>query len=323
MEDILKTANEEFTVEGVGVIVGRFQASELTPGHKELFDSVIARHQKTICVIGLSPVKATKNNPLDFESRRKMILESYPEITIVYQKDAVSNESWSKTIDENISMQCPPNAKVTLYGSRDSFIQYYSGRYDTKELVQRSFVSGTADRIRNSYDINNSKEFRQGAIWATQNQYDGCHPTVDIAIIDRPKNRILLGRKPNQTKFRFVGGFVDPNMKGSKSNYLEQNARREVNEESHLETGKLEYVDSFQVDDWRYRGETNKIVTILFKTDYVFGAPKPDDDICELRWFDLTKEEKLFSKIVDEHAPLLNAFLKSEDLIDLMIAVKE
>ncbi len=323
MTDILKTANEQFEVEGVGVIVGRFQVSELTPGHKELFDSVIARHEKTICVVGLSPVKATKNNPLDFECRRKMILETYPDITIVYQKDSVSNDAWSNGLDENISMQTPPAAKVTLYGSRDSFIQYYSGRHATKELVQKSFVSGTADRIKNSYNVSNSKEFRQGAIWATQNQYDGCHPTVDIAIIDRQKNRMLLGRKPNQTKFRFVGGFVDPNMKGSKSAYVERNAKREVNEESHLETGKLEYIDSFQVDDWRYRGETNKIVTLLFKTEYVFGAPQPDDDICELQWFDLTKEEKLFSKIVEEHVPLLNSFLKSEELYDLMINVKE
>jgi bifunctional NMN adenylyltransferase/nudix hydrolase len=320
---MLKTAEEDFTVSGVGVIVGRFQASELTPGHKELFNSVIARHEKTICVVGLSPVKATKNNPLDFEARRKMILESFPEITIVYQKDAVSNEAWSKTLDENISIQTPPNAKVTLYGSRDSFIQYYSGRHKTKELVQRSFVSGTADRVKNSYNVSNSKEFRRGAIWATQNQYDACFPTVDIAIIDRAKNRMLLGRKANQTKFRFVGGFVDPSMDGSKSNYLERNAKREVSEETHLETSALTYVGSFQVDDWRYKREANKIITTLFKTDYVFGAPQPDDDICELRFFDLTKEEKLFSKIVDEHIPLLNAFLKSEELFDLMIQVKE
>lgn len=320
---MLQTINESFTKEGVGVIVGRFQVSELSSGHKELFDSVITRHEKTICVVGLSPVRVTKNNPLEFEARRKMILESYPDITIVYQKDTISNEEWSKSLDEQISMQTPPSAKVTLYGSRDSFIQYYSGRHGTKELVQKSFVSGTADRIKTSYNVVNSKAFRQGVIWGTQNQYDACFPTVDIAIIDRPKNRMLLGRKPNQTKFRFVGGFVDPSMDGSKSNYLERNAKREVAEETGLETGKLDYVSSFQVNDWRYRGETNKIVTTLFKTDYLFGGPKPDDDICELCWFDLTKEEKLFSKIVDEHVPLLNSLLHSEELFDLMIQVKE
>jgi bifunctional NMN adenylyltransferase/nudix hydrolase len=320
---MLKTAQEDFKVEGVGVIVGRFQASELTDGHKELYDSVIARHQKTICVIGLSPVRATKNNPLDYESRRKMILESYPNITIVYLKDNPSDEAWSKNLDENISMQTPPGAKVTLYGSRDSFITYYRGRHQTKELVQKSFVSGTADRIRNSYDIVNTKEFRQGVIWATQNQYDSCMPTVDIAVVDRPNNQILLGRKPNSKEYRFVGGFVDPSMEGSKNQYLERNAKRELNEETHLETGKLEYVGSFQVNDWRYRSEVNKIVTTLFKTDYVFGKPTPDDDIAELKWFSLTKKENIFSKLVEEHKPLMNEFLKSEGLFDLMIQVTE
>ena len=138
---MLKTAAENHTIDGVGVIVGRFQVSELTEGHKELIQSVIDRHKHTVCVVGLSQIKATKNNPLDFESRRKMLHEEFPDLTIVYIKDTKDDKQWSKNLDEVISTHVPPTSKVSLYGSRDSFISYYTGKYDTIELIQESYVS--------------------------------------------------------------------------------------------------------------------------------------------------------------------------------------
>jgi len=256
-----------------------------------------------------------------------MLHEEFPDLTIVYIKDTKNDKQWSKNLDEVISTHVPPTSKITLYGSRDSFISYYTGKYNTMELIQESYVSGTEDRINNSYSVSDSKDFRKGVIWATQNQYDSCFPTVDIAIVDRDRiankgcDRLLLARKSYETKYRFVGGFVEPNNVISPNNYLEQAARRELSEETHLETSKFDYVGSFLVDDWRYKAETSKIVTTLFKTNYVFGRPTPDDDIVELKWFNLEKDSKLFDNIVDEHKPLLNEFLRSEELYDLMIQV--
>jgi hypothetical protein len=54
---MLRTKDEIVEREGVGVIVGRFQVSELTEGHRTLFNTVIERHLKTVCVIGLSPLR--------------------------------------------------------------------------------------------------------------------------------------------------------------------------------------------------------------------------------------------------------------------------
>ena len=314
---MLKTKEESYVVEGVGVIVGRFQVSELTDGHKKLFESVISRHKKMICVVGLSAIKASKNNPLNFEARRKMISETFPDVQIVYIKDHPSDTEWSKKLDDIISTHIPPSSKVILYGSRDSFMGHYSGRYSVKELLQESFTSGTVDRTNNSYNVLDTKDFRKGAIWATQNQYDSCFPTVDIAIVDdstTPK-RVLLARKQNETLFRFVGGFVDPREQGN-GDFLVNNARREVNEETHVETSDYKYIGSFLVDDWRYRGEKSKIVTTLFRASYVFGKPTPDDDIEELRFFELTDSvintSKLVQGIVKEHVPLMLKFLDNE-----------
>lgn len=316
---MLKTPEEVIEVKGTGVIVGRFQCSELTEGHRSLFDSVIARHQQMICVIGLAAVPATKSNPLNFEARRKMIAETYPDIQIVYIKDTADDKVWSKNLDAVISTHTPPSSEVTLYGSRDSFMGHYSGRYKVKELLQESYTSGTADRTNNAFTVENTKDFRKGVIWATQNQYDSCFPTVDIAIVDEKPGeikRLLLARKPNETLYRFVGGFVDPKGDASQPDFLETNAKREVNEETHVETDNYKYVGSFLVDDWRYRNERSKIVTTLFRASYVFGKPCPDDDIEELRWFELDYAqftiEKLIASVVDEHKPLMKKFLSVE-----------
>ena len=315
---MLKTYEETLIKKdsSVGCIVGRFQVSELTVGHKELFDSVINRHQKMICIIGLSPICCTKSNPLNFEARRKMVSEEYPNIQVVYIKDMPDDKLWSKKLDDIISTHTPPGSNVILYGSRDSFMGHYHGKYPVKELLQESFTSGTADRINNSFTALDSRDFRKGAIWATQNQYDSCFPAVDIAIVDENENgsRLLLARKPNETLFRFVGGFVDPKEVSGKGNFFEQNARREVNEETHVETGDYRYLGSFLVDDWRYRDEKSKIVTTLFRCKYLFGKPTPDDDIDILKWFfvaDLKKcnELELSNILVSEHIPLMVKFL--------------
>jgi bifunctional NMN adenylyltransferase/nudix hydrolase len=316
---MLRTTEEIYEVGGVGVIVGRFQVSELTEGHKSLFDSVIERHNKMICVVGLSRIKASRNNPLDFEARRKMISEEYPDVQVVYINDMSDDKAWSVKLDKIISTHVPPHSEVILYGSRDSFMGHYSGRFKTKELLQESYTSGTEDRENNSFTALNSKDFRRGAIWATQNQYDSCFPTTDIAIVsefDDGSKKLLLARKPEETKYRFVGGFVDPKGERGEANFLEKNAKREVGEETHVETENYQYIGSFLVDDWRYRGERSKVVTTLFRASYVFGKPEPDDDISELRWFPISEKysdvSNLMQNIVDEHKPLMEAFIAYE-----------
>ena len=53
----------------VGVIVGRFQVNELHAAHRELIDTVIGNHKKVLIFLGLSPVRVTRHNPLDFTSK--------------------------------------------------------------------------------------------------------------------------------------------------------------------------------------------------------------------------------------------------------------
>jgi len=283
----------------VGVIVGRFQVDELHDGHISLIKQIVNNHRKVIVFLGLSPCKCTVRNPLDFESRKKMFLEKFPDVIVLYIMDQYSDIAWSDNLDNQIKNIIGPKQSVVLYGSRDSFIKYYSGKFDTEELEQTIFTSGTEIRKKISNLVAGSPDFRKGVIWAVNNQYPKCFPTVDVAIIGRKGNTlsVMLGKRKGEPKYRFIGGFVNP------GETLESAAIRESKEETGLVLKDLRYLKSFVIDDWRYRGEADKITSSLFTGEYNGGTPEANDDIDELRWFILG--QSLLSVIVEEHKDMM------------------
>jgi len=286
----------------VGVIVGRFHVNNLHEAHIELIERVRAWHPKVVLFLGLSPIRGTMNNPLDFESRKQMILEKFPDINILYIKDVgaetikEADEIWSKNLDQQIHDVIGPNQSVVLYGSRDSFIKHYYGKFPTEELESDIYVSGTDIRKQISSKVKSSSDFRTGVIWATQNRYAEPKVTVDALIYDE-KSRILLVRKPDEKLFRFCGGFASPD-----SVDFEADIVREIGEELHIEVSRPQYIGSAKMDDWRFRNEVDKIKTIFFACKYTFGHPTPDDDIEEARWFDIPELTK--DKFMPVHHPL-------------------
>lgn len=293
--------NEKINKTDVGIIVGRFMVHELHDAHKDLIVSVKNRHSRIMLFLGLSPLKCTKKNPLDFRNRKASVEESFPGIEIHYIDDNRDDKVWSKNLDKLIEKWTNPGQTVTLYGSRDCFIKQYFGKYSTCELEPNSYFSGTEIRknIINFYP--SSKEFRAGIIAATGLRYPTAYQTVDIAVLNEDNTKVLLVKKPNETKFRFIGGFSDV-----KSNSLEDDARREVKEETSVEIGNITYIGSIKIKDWRYDGEDDCIKTAFFVAKYVFGRPEGDDDVEIASWFDLTKLNK--TDIVEEHHPLLEMF---------------
>ena len=291
----MKTVNE---TADVGVIVGRFQVPELHEAHKELIKTVVDKHPRVLIFLGLSPCKVTYNNPLDFVARKAMIESSFPDVEVHYVEDTSDDKVWSTNLDKQISKVIGPNLKVVLYGSRDSFIPHYMGRHKVEELVPDRVVCGKEIRRATGIKSKTTSDFRAGVIWAVENQFASVYPTVDIAIVDRSQNRLLLGRKDGETLFRFIGGFADVN-----SESYEMDAKREVMEETGLEVAELTYIGSTKINDWRYRSERNKIKTLFYCGYYVFGGPQASDDIAEVRWFDFAKLRS--EDVVVNHRPLL------------------
>ena len=302
----------------VGVIIGRFQCAELHEAHTELIDTVIANHAKVVIFLGLSQVRGSIHDPLDFAPRKQMLLEAYPHdkfpnLTVAYIKDSRSDTEWSKKLDDQIRDTISTNDTVVLYGSRDSFLAHYKGRFDTQELQATRHVSGTELRKKISEAPQSNPQFRAGAIWSTYQRYPTVYSTVDVAVFDPKERRILFARKPLENGYRLIGGFVDT---GDDS--FEDSAIRELDEEAGITVGLpgLRYVGSKKVDDWRYKNNpSEKIMTHLYVGLYSMGCPKANDDIAEVRWFDYDKfnpTEALDYFLMDEHIPLwtmLKAFI--------------
>jgi bifunctional NMN adenylyltransferase/nudix hydrolase len=288
----------------VGVLVGRFQVPSLHEAHIELIDSVVNRHPKVILFLGLSPCMVTRNNPLDFEARKKMIQDKYPDITVLYIKDVPSDASWSGMLDGQISDVCRGQS-VTLYGGRDGFIKHYKGIYPTVELESKTYVSGTEIRNSISKSVKQSPDFRAGVIWAAYNQYPKVYPTVDVAIFNESGDEILMGKKLHEEQFRFIGGFADPN-----SESYEMDARREAAEETGCEIGDIRYIGSTLVPDWRYAREQDKIKTLFFRATYVYGSPRANDDIAMIKWIKVKDLAMTPSIVIDTHQNLVQMLFK-------------
>lgn len=293
---VMKTTEQNADV---GVIVTRFQSPFLHKGHQEIIELVRNAHPRVIIVLGLSPLKCTANNPFDFGIRKAMVEEKYKDIEVLYLNDVGDNEIWSKNLDKLISQTIGPKLKAVLYGSRDSFINSYKGNFPTIGLVPMKYISTSEIRRRIGIKAKPTQDFREGIVYATQNQFPSFKLTVDSAVVNYEKKELLLARKPNRTTLCFIGGFTDP----SKDKSAEEAVIRETQEESGLIVTEAKYVGSTFINDWRYRAEQDKIMTILFALRYAGGTPKANDDIEYVTW-------KKFGEITEaevspSHWPLL------------------
>jgi bifunctional NMN adenylyltransferase/nudix hydrolase len=289
----------------IGVTVGRFQVKELHEGHIGLLDTICANHKKVIVFLGIPAGDAGKKNPLDYNTREAMIKALYPNVVCLPQKDNRSDEVWSDNLDHLIELTFGEDA--ILYGSRDSFLPYYHGKHKTIELTPKPFLNGTEIRSKVANEVLPTADFRAGVIHARYAQRPITYPTVDVVAYN-DKNQILLAKKANETKFRFVGGFVDR----TDTNW-EQAASREFREETgNCEIDELRYIASTQINDWRYNGSDNGIMTTLFLGKFIFGAIRPTDDIAVLEWvnpFELDVEKD----IMEEHQFLYKKLLVTLD----------
>ncbi len=288
----------------VGIIVARLQVHELHDGHKALIQSVCDRHSTVAIFLGVAKQKGSLNNPLDFQARRQMVLEEFPNINVFMIEDMHYDTEWSKELDKQIRAFLNPGQTPLLYGSRDSFIAHYRGSFKTVELESTRITSGkeVRDRIRDS--VIPDKNFRAGAIWATSLHYPKVYPTVDIAIYN-DDNEFLFARKPNEEEYRFVGGFVSP-LDAS----FEDAAIREAIEETGLELELEDYIGSCKIKDWRYEGEQDCIMTSFFLAKKIFGMDKAQDDIEDVKWVSYADVVERNILVVEEHRELLDKLIK-------------
>ena len=292
----------------IGVMVARFQVDELHEGQHYVIKQVTENHKKTVIFLGVPKFVGTQKDPLDFETRKRMILQNYPDITICPLPDQGDDARWTKELDKRIR-EVHQHGEVLLYGGRDSFIPHYingGGTFKTKELKSLGTFTGTDIRKLISEEVRSSKDFRSGVIYHTYNAYPRVLPTVDIAIFNE-EGHVLLEKKDDEVKFRFVGGFVKP-----KDDNMLSTAKRVAGLETgnNVNYGDFKLLTTMRIDDWRFRGE-DTIMTTFFRCKKLWGPISPGRGIAELKWFELNKID--LNEVVNEHHPLVE-YLKTKKI---------
>lgn len=293
----------------IGVICGRFQVPILHEAHKKLIEEVCTRHNNRVIIfIGVSPTMGTKENPLDFVTRKAMVESAFPGMIVLPLQDCSRDEVWSKNLDRQIRTVYPLG-KVCLYGGRDSFLASYRGEFDAHEFPTHDYRPGSEVREAIGKKSIDSEEFRCGAIYSTQNQFRRTHLTIDLAVYKKEGKaiKVLMGRKSAEVGYRFIGGFVE-------GESLEETVRREAGEEAHVSLeGDIEYVCSLIIKDWRYRNTSDSVLTTFFASELSWGGvitgkdeEKAGDDLEEVKWFDLkTLYNQRKEIVVDNHQVLV------------------
>lgn len=175
----------------LAVIVGRFQTYSIEEhlGYSQiLIAESLKIAEKILFIIGCQQIVdsciitcdddfenllgVNKKNPLNYDSRRIMILQYFSshnlssrlsDITFIH--DLNSDILWSNNLDQIIKNNSAmiENNEIILVGSRDSFIKSYRGIFETKNLISEIIFSST--QMRESIEPNfENKSFQIGFI---------------------------------------------------------------------------------------------------------------------------------------------------------------
>jgi bifunctional NMN adenylyltransferase/nudix hydrolase len=283
----------------IGAMVARFQVHELHEGQHHVIRQVTENHRKTILFLGVPRFVGLKKNPLDFDTRKRMIQSDYPDTIVIPLPDMRDNVKWTRELERRLR-EVFQHGDILLYGSRDSFIPHYvmaGGVYHTKELEPLGTWTGTNVRKTASEEVLSSKDFRAGIIYHSQNMYPRVIPMVDV--IANKGDEVLLVRKYDEDLFRLPGGFLLP----GDNDVLSAAKRVLIKETGGYETGNLSIKGTCKIDDWRFRGEDDSVMTTVVSLEILWGNPSPSDDIAEIRMF--KKEDITESIVVSEHHVLL------------------
>lgn len=285
----------------VGVVIGRFQVASLHAGHMHLLEWAKQQSDVLVVLIGTSKAQHSLRNPLPYAYRKEMLERAFPSAHVLEKPNHASDAEWSREVDELLEANFP-NCSVMLYGSRDSFKSSYSGKFAVTTIPEVSLVSATDKRLApQAYTCGES--FRAGMIEQARLRHPTSYQTVDIAVMKYTANKpqqILLGRKPTDLPglWRLPGGFVEP-----EDASLEGAASRELSEEvPGILTHEFTYLGSYRIDDYRYRHETDKILTALFMTYVMGGRVQAGDDLAEVAWFSL---EDVRICVIPDHVQLV------------------
>lgn len=131
-----------------GVIVGRFQTPYLHEGHLHLINTALNKSNELVIFIGDTQVfnPEDERNPYSYKQRRDMVKQAFPNVRILKITDVNDNNMWCNILDTVIRKIMKRSKDVRLYGSRDSFLVSYNGKYQSEFVEEIPGISATMIR---------------------------------------------------------------------------------------------------------------------------------------------------------------------------------
>ena len=124
--------------------------------------------------------------------------------------------------------------------------------------------------------------------------------TVDVLVINKKTEEILLIKRLNEPFkdcWALPGGFVDENED------LEQAARRELFEETNIETDEMTQIGTFGKP---YRDPRGHMISVAYQTNLNENQKvKAKDDAKEVKWFSI----KDLPELAFDHLEIINSIL--------------
>lgn len=163
-----------------GLICGRFQTFH--KGHEKLVDTGLLLCDRLLILIGSSQECGTERNPLNINTRTKMLREIYgnsPNI-MIYGLADMTNENdicpeWGRYLLDNVDRYIYKNPDVMIYGNDESRSNWFDKKdlkNTTELIINRAELPISATMLRQLMLEDNRKEWMKWVNPRLHKMYD-------------------------------------------------------------------------------------------------------------------------------------------------------
>lgn len=163
-----------------GLICGRFQTFH--KGHEKLVDTGLLLCDRLLILVGSSQECGTERNPLNINTRTKMLREVYgdsPNIMIYGLADMTNEDDicaeWGRYLLENVDRYIYKNPDVMIYGNDESRSNWFDKKdlkNTTELIINRAELPISATMLRQLMLEDNRKEWMKWVNPRLHKMYD-------------------------------------------------------------------------------------------------------------------------------------------------------
>lgn len=163
-----------------GLICGRFQTFH--KGHEKLVDTGLLLCDRLLILIGSAQECGTERNPLNINTRTKMLREIYgcSSNIMIYGLSDMTNENdicpeWGRYLLDNVDRYIYKNPEVMIYGNDESRSQWFDKKdlkNTTELIINREELPVSATMLRQLMLEDNRKEWMKWVNPRLHKMYD-------------------------------------------------------------------------------------------------------------------------------------------------------